>query len=341
VVKVREYLVRFGLLLASCLLTLVILEGIVRVFFPYARDSVLPGRLFVIDEYLGWKLKAGKQVTHRSRSFEVRYATNSLGFRDKPHRTAKAESIYRILVYGDSQIFGWGVPEEGRFSNVIESQTPSVELWNLAVPAYGFDQQVLSYERYGASLNGDEIILFVSDRTLRWTHQDYMGGRYKPVFVEDQRGLLQTVPPKEVVTTRLLYELLSPLYLPHFAEARFRTFLATLEKSRQERNQADNPNITPSGERIGELEEKILSFAKNIAEQRKQKVSILSMLPHPRDEMLRDFCGQNGIGFLAIDFDGVRNDLVFNRYDTHWTLRAHQLIVEQILSQADWARRRR
>jgi hypothetical protein len=341
VVKVREYLVRCGLLLVSGFLTLVILEGVVRVFFPYAQDSVLPGRLFVIDEYLGWKLKAGKQVTHRSRSFEVLYSTNSLGFRDKPRRTAKAAGIYRILVYGDSQVFGWGVPEERRFSNVIESQTPSVELWNLAVPAYGFDQQVLSYEQDGASLNGDEILLFVSERTLQWTHRDYMGGRYKPVFVEDPRGLLQIVPPKEVVKTRLLYELLSPLYLPHFAELQFRTFLAILEKRQEERSRAGTPKANPSDERIGELEKKILSFAKNLAEQRKHKVSVLSVLPHPRDEALRDFCGHNHIGFLAIDFGGNRGDLVFNKHDTHWTLWAHQMIVEQILAQAEWAGRKR
>ncbi len=170
--RLKKYLVRFCLLLASCCFALLILEGVVRVFFPHVRDHVLPGRLFDIDEHLGWKLKAGKQVIHHSSYFEVVYTTNALGFRDQPRHGSKNKSIYRVLLYGDSQIFGWGVSEDRRFSNLLSRYMPSVELWNLAVPAYGLDQQILSYERNGAWLDADEVIFLVSETTLYRTHHD-------------------------------------------------------------------------------------------------------------------------------------------------------------------------
>lgn len=56
---------------------------------------------------------------------------------------------------------------------------------------------------------------------------------------------------------------------------------------------------------------------------------------------LRAFCERHGMGFLAIDFDRVRHNLVLGRDDPHWNPQAHQLIAEQILSQVDWKIARR
>lgn len=334
--RLKGYPAKFCLLLASCCVALLLLEGIVRVFFPYARDHVLPGRVFDIDDYLGWKLKAEKQVIHRSRYFNVVYTTNSLGFRDKLRHRSKNKEIYRVLLYGDSQVFGWGVPEDRRFSNLLEAHMPSLELWNLAIPAYGLDQQILSYEREGASLNADEVIFFVSEETLRRTHRDYMDGRYKPMFVKGQHGLLQVAPPKQVAIPRLLYEVLSPLYLPHFVNRRLKMLHALVEGGSNKRGPgADRDTITSSG-RTGNFEEEILNIARDIAVERKHKITVLATLPHAMRKALQEFCGRKGIGFLAIDFDNVSGSLVLGRDDPHWNLQAHQLVAEQMLSQVDW-----
>ncbi len=141
--KIR--LLQYCLVLVGFCVALLLAEGYVRVFHPYSRDHVVPGGLFEIDDYLGWKFTEGKSARHHSRYFEATYRINTLGYRDKPRSLLKDAEIYRILLYGDSQVFGWGTPAEQRFSNLIEAQNPHLEIWNLAVPGYGIDQEVLSY----------------------------------------------------------------------------------------------------------------------------------------------------------------------------------------------------
>jgi hypothetical protein len=95
---------------------------------------VISGHPFILDDELGWKLAPSKATTHHSRYFDTRYTTNSFGFRDKPRSTAKSDDAYRILLYGDSLIFGWGLNDGERFSDLIENERAGLEIWNLGVP---------------------------------------------------------------------------------------------------------------------------------------------------------------------------------------------------------------
>ena len=166
---IKRHFSRFCLFLAGCCFALLLAEGFVRIFYPFSRAEFNPGAIFEIDNYLVWKLKAGISTIHHSRYFNTVYTTNSLGYRDKSRDLVKNKSIHRILLYVDSQVFGWGISENQRFSNLIENQNHSIEIWNLAVPGYGLDQQMLSYEKDGESLNADEVISFVSKATLQRT----------------------------------------------------------------------------------------------------------------------------------------------------------------------------
>ena len=97
-----------------------------------------------------------------------------MGFRDIDRNPAKSTHVHRILLFGDSLVFGWGVPQNRRFSDIGEKKKQSVELWNMAVPGYGLDQEILSYEKTTQVLNATEIIFFVSEATLQRTHFDYL-----------------------------------------------------------------------------------------------------------------------------------------------------------------------
>jgi hypothetical protein len=313
---------------------LLILEGAVRVFFPHVQDHVLPGRLFDIDESLGWKLKAGKQVNHRSTYFEVDYTTNGFGFRDRPRQLDKG--TYRILLYGDSQVFGWGVAANSRFSNLLEPELPSGELWNMAVPAYGLDQQILSYKINGAALEANEVVFFVSSNTLYRSHHNYMYGKHKPVFSEDQDGALHFLPPKNVTRTRLFYEILSPLYFPHFIDRRLRMLRQRLEGDDGKKDRAAGAQSVSPGRRVSDFEKNLLRLAEKIAVERQHKMTILAELPKDLREDLRDFSVEQNVGFLAIDFDDVDWEIVLGRHDAHWNPRTHRLISAQLRAQGAW-----
>jgi hypothetical protein len=336
---VKRRLFLLSLILFGFCFSLFLMEVSIRVFFPHSRDYVTPGGLFDFDDYLGWKLMAGKSHTHHSSYFEVVYAINSLGYRDKPRNLQKDENIYRILLYGDSQIFGWGVPEDKRFSNLIENQKRHFEIWNLAVPGYGLDQEILSYDKYGQSMNGDEVIFFISDLTLERTQYNYYLKKPKPIFVTDNSGALKFIPiPKEkTVTINLLYKILSPMYLPYFLERQFDTLSNILKKfSYGNRDQVTNKEIIIPKDRVGDFEKKMIIMARNTALKGNQKITILAELPESKRKDLKVFCMQNGIGFLTIIFDDKKiEDLVIGEHDQHWNPQAHKLIAEQFLSQLE------
>src|SRR5689334_22947313 len=104
-----RWLVKMLLVAAGVGLSLAVAEGAVRVAFPHSRDTAIPGHLFVIDDVLGWKFRPNARTVHRTRYFTVEYLTDSSGFRDEQLSSPPAQGVYRILLYGDSLMFGWGV----------------------------------------------------------------------------------------------------------------------------------------------------------------------------------------------------------------------------------------
>ncbi|MGH7791302.1 MAG: hypothetical protein ACREOB_03200, partial [Thermodesulfobacteriota bacterium] len=301
---IKKYFPLLGLVVAGFFISVVLAEICVRVFFPHSRDHVTPAGMVDIDLYLGWNLNPRKSFVHHSSYFDAPYTINSLGYRDKPRSIYKDKNVYRILLHGDSQIFGWGVPEDKRFSNLIETQKQNLEIWNLAVPAYGLDQEILSYERDGKSLNGDEVIFFVSEQTLGRTKHSYIHKKYKPMFVMNQNGVLKLIPiPEEkAVARRLASKILSRTYLPYFLEYQLAILEDRLKGLGDYRKQTEAEKVILTNG-VGDLEKKMILMARDIAVGRKQRIRILAELPEAKRKDFRDFCGQEGIGFLEIVFD--------------------------------------
>ncbi len=242
---------------------------------------------------------------------------------------------YRILLHGDSQVFGWGVPEDKRFSNLIENQGQGLEMWNLAVPGYGLDQQILSYEKGGKSFNADEVIFFVSKATLERTMYSYIFKKYKPRFVtKPNEGLrLIHIPKWKNTTTNLLYKIMSSMYLPYFVERRIAMLKEVFKRSSYDRDQSNNTESISHSELFGDFEKRMLIMARNIALERKQRITVLTSLSEVIRPDMRDFCDQNGINILEIVLNKEERDLILGRYDHHWNPQAHKLIAIQLLSQ--------
>src|SRR5262245_35037827 len=130
----KRWLTKLLVLGAGIGVSLSIAEGIVRVGFPHSRDMVIPGRLFMVDDELGWKFSPGRTSIHRTRHFAVEYVINASGFRDRSRPDPRSPRRHRILLYGDSLMFGWGVRQAERFSDVLEKRMGGLEVWNHAVP---------------------------------------------------------------------------------------------------------------------------------------------------------------------------------------------------------------
>lgn len=322
--------IKISLIVFGLMLGLLLAEVCVRVFFPHARDHVIPGGLFAIDDELGWTLVADKERRHRTRYFDVLYAMNAFGFRDIPRDLTKTERQYRILLYGDSQIFGWGVESEQRFSNRLEAQHSSLEILNLAVPGYGLDQQILAYEKNGHRFQPDEVIFFVSSGTLSRIPYTYIYRKHKPAFRLGPHKSLDLIPlpQKTAQWEQILYKALSPFYLPYFVERQ----LAKIQAASSAMPPGENTPRTEKYFAVNSLERAILDRVEQIARERNHRLTLLTNLPFQFVQMLKNDSAQQFIDVIPITFDIANHKLVFGPEDQHWNPRAHGLIAQQLHS---------
>ena len=306
-------------------------EVFVRVADPHVRDHVLPSGFFVIDAKLGWRQRPDHTVTHHSRFFKVSYTTNARGYRDKARPDTKRDQRTRILLYGDSQVLGWGVPQGLRFSDLLETRHPELEVWNLAVMAYGLDQQLLDYEQRDQGLEADAVAFFVSSITLRRMETGSYARKHKPRFVLDRSGALQLVPiPRNATTwTTIVYSLFGRWYLPYFLERRL---AVAGEMLRLTRAPADTRR---SAKRVtlSALTRPVLARASAVARSRGHQLLLLTNLADPALQSLRQLCAEDGIRLVAVEFpDGP---FIFSTSDPHWNQRGHERVADQFAQQ--WA----
>ncbi len=129
---------------------------------------------------------------------------------------------FRIIALGDSFTWGNEVAADENFAHLLDVADNGLEVLNMGVPGYGIDQMVLKYERHGARLMPDLIILgiYVSDyerSTVAFTAAS------KPLFqvVGDELVLTNNpVPPPAVVVEQIGRSLRGRLHLQAFVENR-------------------------------------------------------------------------------------------------------------------------
>jgi hypothetical protein len=320
------------LVVAGCAAAVGLAEGVVRLIDPHARDYVIPGGFFIIDPAIGWRLRPQTTVVHKTRYFGATYTTNNLGYRDTPRTIDKQQGRTRILLYGDSLIFGWGVAGAERFSSLVEAERPNVEVWNHAVPGYGLDQQVLAYEKDGQGLNADVVVFFVSRVTVERTRTGYLYRKYKPQFVLDSSQKLKLIPVPQEATqwTSALYRFLSPWYLPYFLDRR----IAMVKEVFNRRARSERDQNASQDSPLTQVAWLLLERAADVARVRGHRLVLLAHPPPPAWGALEAFCAERGIGIVTIDFPKDRASVSFGQYDRHWNARGNRLVADGLL--ANW-----
>ncbi len=150
--KSRRWLLRLLLLGVSTAVSLLLLEGAVRVLLPYYHP-----RAQLVFQTLPNGVRTGppgatRRLYNSKSDFDVTVTFNQLGLADrKDLRTAKTNALYAI---GDSFTMGWGVTEDERFSNLLERRLGE-PVYNVAIPTdlRGY-QQLLGYaEEHGPPIH--------------------------------------------------------------------------------------------------------------------------------------------------------------------------------------------
>ena len=183
-------------LLVTAALTAALLAGmegalrIAGVHFPALRQGDRSQDLWVFDATKGW--------FHR-RGFETelplggpdrgRVQTNSLGLRGPDVSVRKPEGVRRVLLVGDSYVFGHGVDDEHTLSVRLSERLNArgaarYEVINLGVNSYSTDQQLILFEEMAPNLAPDLVVHFACDNDFEANTQDFVNQRYyKPYYV--------------------------------------------------------------------------------------------------------------------------------------------------------------
>ena len=174
-----------------------IAEVVLRIGVAYGWAGVgIPQAIGRFDPSLGWSLKPGAVAVSTRTGSAVEYRINSKGLRDDEHAYEKPQGLFRIVLIGDSNTFGFGVPVEQHFSTLLKGSFRALEVINLGVGGYGVDQAFLRlHQMEGFRYAPDLVIAYVPHYfDHRHMHTRRWGGN-KPRFWLVQGELMLTGVP--------------------------------------------------------------------------------------------------------------------------------------------------
>lgn len=150
----KATLFRFTAILISLVIVALFGEVTLRLFAlrPLVDEK---DRFCHFDHELGWAPR--ENFTHAEKRFFVHQ--NQFGLRAPDDLQLKNTSgRKRVLVLGDSYVWGYGSTQEELFTNPEVYRTDD-ELINCGVSGYGTDQEYLFYLRQGQKFDVDEVVL--------------------------------------------------------------------------------------------------------------------------------------------------------------------------------------
>lgn len=211
----------------SCFVSLILVEVTLRVLDLYSPPS-LPLRaerpdLYQFDENVGyrlWRSTAALDQYPGNSPELLPIVSNSDGFRGA-RDFGDPDSRKRILVVGDSFVFGIGVRAEQRLTEVLEAMEPSWRVDNLGMSGWGIDLMLRGIEHIGPKARPDVIVVAVYTDDFRRVVPNYPGIGFPIPKYELKDGTLVTKPYPSTTGWRRLrvFQLLRHLYWNYIGDS--------------------------------------------------------------------------------------------------------------------------
>jgi GDSL-like lipase/acylhydrolase family protein len=316
-----------ALLVASVLVSLILSEAVLRVLGRGPlRVNPVPGAFWRHDALLGWRNSPGADGVFDHPRFRINVHTNSNGLRDREYAYEKTPGTRRILVIGDSFVWGYGVEQPETFPKVLEARLPHVDVINAGVAGYGTDQELLWLRSEGVRYRPDLVILVMCGNDDDENNHDLVYDVYrKPRFRQDGRGelVLTGVPvPLPSRALRLKHWILTN------AATAFQVKSAIIDplRYRQKAAPAEEFGLTLA------LVDGIADVVRGIDAR---LVVVMTARYAPSTEFHYDALveGVRRRGIPTLDIDrspGYRTDTMLIAGDAHWNRAGHRYVAEQL-----------
>jgi lysophospholipase L1-like esterase len=185
---------KLALGLASVIVTLVFVEVLLSALFEPVLRVWQVQELFQLDDELIYSLRPDAERVAVHEEFTERAATNAVGLRDDPVRP-RAEFDERIVVLGDSMIFGHGVDDHESFPNQLEAvlreSGRNVDVINAGIKGYGTDGYYKLWESRLAPLDLEPDLLIFAIY-----HNDLHDNIGQPLYSIENGALTPLDPTK-------------------------------------------------------------------------------------------------------------------------------------------------
>lgn len=184
------------LLVASLALSFLTLEGLLRlsgrVQVAPERISTLRPEMYEAHPPYGYRLWPSRTMTYsypRDNPRRLTVRSNRHGFRGA-REVDSPDSRPRILVVGDSMVFGEGVEEEERFTDQLEKMDPTRRIDNLAMTGFGTDLMLRVFEQVGVALKPRVVVVSIYTDDFRRVRPEYAGAGFEiPRYTLTSGGL--------------------------------------------------------------------------------------------------------------------------------------------------------
>jgi hypothetical protein len=146
--------------------------------------------------YRLWPSRSAEYLYPRDNPRKLSLVSNSDGFRSS-REFHQPDPRPRVVVLGDSFVFGEGVEESERFTNVLETMQPGWRVDNLGMTGYGPDLMYRALEAVGLSPVPDVVVLAIYTDDFRRVAPLYTGVGFPIPRFKLEDGALITIPYPE------------------------------------------------------------------------------------------------------------------------------------------------
>jgi hypothetical protein len=329
---IRQILVNLALVLVSTATVVVFCELGLRVLgYSPSYFSPWAANLWRYDPLLGWINSEGQQGFLEHPQFRVSVKINSKSLRDIEHSIEKSNQTKRVLILGDSFVWGFGVETEQRFTDIVQREIKSikneVEVINAGVSGWSTDQELLWLEKYGLDYNPDLVILLFYQNDLEDNLRYMVNNFYrKPRFVPGDDGelILTGIPCPHASRVLLLLKYLRnhSSIIALLGNLTYRSGFNIGKLIFRNTDVSKNPNQEIS------LSLNLVSRINNLLSQKGIRFLLVTYCEENQScAALSSLAEQNGIILFNVDsLQGYSRDLMTIKHDGHWNAIGHRFV---------------
>lgn len=273
------------------------------------------------DPNLGWSHIPKAHGTVESTDYSIEAVINGHGLRDREYSYSRVPGKKRVLVLGDSFVWGLGVGLDQTFSKRLEALLTDTEVINAGVPGYSTDQELLWLERQGTKYKPDLVIVMIywddlAQNTSDLAHSFFYKPRFQPQ--PDGSQVLTGVPCPDPSVWRVGAKALTLVSgIVHSVVARRR----------------GNPDPVRARQQI-RLTASLVNRMKRVCEGVDARFMVATICSGRRAcTRLADVLKSDNISVCSLDktMGLVRRGMTISKHDGHWNASGHEHVARYLM----------